>query len=63
MQFLAFNIVLFLVSYIIDIIAINYFGVVAWRREFLEYYLFVNIPISALSTVLIINTIKSKFNT
>ena len=62
MNFLLFNIVLFIISYSIDYIALDWFNVEPWSKEFMQYYLFVNIPISALLTVVIVNKIKSTFN-
>ena len=62
MNFLFFNIVLFLISYCIDFIALDLFHIEPWSKEFIQYYLFANIPISLILTIIIIKKLKSTFD-
>jgi hypothetical protein len=58
MNFVIFNTVLFCISYIIDYIAIDWFGLVQWSSKYINYLLFVNFPISSIATYLIIDKVK-----
>ena len=62
MNFLFFNIIMFIISYCIDFIALGWFDIEPWSKDFIQYYLFINIPISVLLTVYIMGKIKSTYD-
>ena len=55
-KFVYFNIIMFGISYIIDFIASALFGVEAsFTNSYIQYVLFVNLPISSILTIFIMN--------
>jgi len=58
MNFIIFNVILFLISYIIDYIAVNLFGLIEWSATYINYLLFINLPVSTILTYLSIRRVK-----
>ena len=55
-KFVYFNIIMFGVSYIIDFIASSFFGIEAsLSKSYIQYMLFVNLPVSTIATIYIMN--------
>jgi DNA integrity scanning protein DisA with diadenylate cyclase activity len=48
MNFIIFNAILFSISYIIDYIAVDWFDMVEWSMNYINYLLFINFPISTI---------------
>ena len=58
MNFILFNAVLCCISYMIDYIAVDLYGLIEWSAEYINYLLFINLPISTILTYLSISKIK-----
>jgi len=46
-NFIIFNVLLFIISSIIDYIVIYMFGIIEWSEKYFYYLIFVNIPLSS----------------
>ena len=58
MNYIIFNIILFIISYNIDQSIVNWFDIVPWSQNYIFYTIVFNLPISFLITVIIIKKIK-----
>jgi len=58
MNFLLFNIILFFISYLLDYIAINIFGITEWSKAYLYYLFIINIPFSIVLTYILMRRVK-----
>ena len=45
-NFIIFNILLIVISSVIDYIAIDWFGLVEWSSNYIYYIFFINLPLS-----------------
>ena len=58
-NFFIFNFILFIVSYLIDYIAVDIIGLVEWSREYIYYLVTINIPFSTVITYIVMKKIKN----
>ena len=55
-KFVYFNIIMFVISSIIDYIATSFFGVESsFSNDYIQYLLFINLPIATILTLYIMN--------
>jgi hypothetical protein len=59
MNFIIFNIILVCFSLIIDYIAVDLYGLVEWTSSYINYLVFINLPISLIATYLSIGKVKT----
>jgi len=58
MNFIIFNVIFFTISYIIDYMAVNWFGLVEWSQNYLYYIILINLPLSTFITYKYVKKIK-----
>jgi len=58
MNFIIFNVILFIYSYIIDYFAVDLYGLEEWSMKYIQYLFLINLPISTILTYMSIGKIK-----
>ena len=58
MNFILFNFLLFCFSTAIDYIAVDLYGLEVWSNSYINYLVFINLPISMLITYFVIGKVK-----
>ena len=59
MHFVLFNMILFIISYLLDYMGTHIFGIIDWSEAYLYYLVLVNIPLSITLTYIVMRKIKS----